>query len=148
MKKESDIDALVKIIRLIANLFTVNEIGQDIYVNRGIHFKDLIRKLKELLEKKCNLVQHADLIVCNLSCMANALFYDREVLMSNMDYKTTKSQLVPLLGNFIVQVDNEEVCCEGLRVLSNLSRMKEYIRMIIESKLHEATLILLESSSK
>jgi ABC-type transporter Mla maintaining outer membrane lipid asymmetry ATPase subunit MlaF len=83
MKKESDIDALVKIIRLIANLFTVNEIGQDIYVNRGIHFKDLIRKLKELLEKKCNLVQHADLIVCNLSCMANALFYDREVLMSN-----------------------------------------------------------------
>lgn len=67
----------MKIIRLLANLFTVNEIGQDIYLNRGNHFKDLIKKLKELLEKKCSIVQHADLIVCSLSCMANALFYDR-----------------------------------------------------------------------
>ena len=124
MKKESDVEALVKIIRLLANLFTVNERGQDIYLNRGVHFKDLMKKLKDLLEKKCSIAQHADLIVCSLSCMANALFYDREVLMSNLDYRTTKSQLVPLLGNFIVQVENEEICCEGLRVLSNLSRTK------------------------
>lgn len=148
MKKESDVDALVKIIRLLANLFTVNEIGQDIYVNRAAHFKDLVRKLKELLEKKCSLAQHADLIVCSLSCMANALYYDREVLLSNLEYKTTKAQLVPLLGNFVVQAENEEICCEGLRVLSNLSRMKEFVKVVVEAKLHEATLILLESSSK
>lgn len=49
MKKESDVEALVKIIRLLANLFTVNEIGQDIYLNRGIHFKDMMKKLKDLL---------------------------------------------------------------------------------------------------
>lgn len=63
--------------------------------------------------------------------MANALYYDREVLMSNLEYKTTKMQLVPLLGNFIVQMENEEICCEGLRVLSNLSRTKEFIRVIV-----------------
>lgn len=77
MKKESDVDALVKIIRLLANLFTVNEIGQDIYMNKGLHFKGMIKRLKDLLEKKCSIVQHADLIICSLSCMANALYYDR-----------------------------------------------------------------------
>lgn len=49
MKKESDVEALVKIIRLIANILTVNEIGMDIYINKGIQFKDLIKKLKILL---------------------------------------------------------------------------------------------------
>ena len=49
MKKQSDIEALVKIIRLIANLFTVNEIGMDIYLNKGIQFRDFIKKLKILL---------------------------------------------------------------------------------------------------
>ena len=29
-----------------------------------------------------------------------------------------------MLSNFVVQAENEEVCCEGLRVLSNLSRSK------------------------
>ena len=55
MKKESDVEALVKIIRLIANIFTVNEIGMDIYINKGIQFRDLIKKLKILLEKKANI---------------------------------------------------------------------------------------------
>ena len=31
MKKQSDIQALMKIIRLIANLFTLPEIGNEIY---------------------------------------------------------------------------------------------------------------------
>ena len=52
MKKESDVEALVKIIRLLANLFTITEIGTDIYVNRGIQFRDMVKKLKILLERK------------------------------------------------------------------------------------------------
>lgn len=53
MKKENDIEALVKIIRLIANLLTVSEIGNDIYTNnQGVLFRDLVKKLKILLEKK------------------------------------------------------------------------------------------------
>lgn len=31
MKTETDVEALMKIVRLIANLFTVSEIGQHIY---------------------------------------------------------------------------------------------------------------------
>ena len=33
IKKESDVDCAIRIVRLIANLFTVTAIGQDIYVN-------------------------------------------------------------------------------------------------------------------
>ena len=49
MKKESDVEAIIKIIRLIANIFTVSESGQDIYVNDSKSFKELVIKLKNLL---------------------------------------------------------------------------------------------------
>ena len=58
MKKESDIDAIIKIIRLIANLFTVASIGTDIYTNDSKSYRELILKLKSLLEKK-NMEQHS-----------------------------------------------------------------------------------------
>ena len=49
IKKESDIDCAIRIIRLIANLFTVSAIGQDIYLNDGNAYRELIKKLKTLL---------------------------------------------------------------------------------------------------
>lgn len=49
MKKESDIEALIKIIRLIANIFTVSNIGQDIYMNDSKSYRDLVFKLSSLL---------------------------------------------------------------------------------------------------
>ena len=48
----SDSEALMKIIRLIANLLTVEEIGNDIVIKKGIYYKDLVKKLKMLLTKK------------------------------------------------------------------------------------------------
>jgi hypothetical protein len=48
----------MKIIRLIANLFTVPEIGQHVYQNYAQHYRDLIKTLKILLEKKSNLEKH------------------------------------------------------------------------------------------
>lgn len=39
IKKESDIDCAIRIIRLIANIFTVPAIGQDIYVNNSVCFR-------------------------------------------------------------------------------------------------------------
>ena len=52
MKKQSDIEALMKIVRLIANLFTVPEIGQKIYRDYSDNYRQLIKNLKMLLEKK------------------------------------------------------------------------------------------------
>lgn len=49
MKKESDVEALMKIIRLIANIFTVSEIGQSVYRDYSANYRDLIKTLKMLL---------------------------------------------------------------------------------------------------
>ena len=45
----------MKIIRLIANIFTVPEIGQHIYRERPNDYRQLIKQLKALLEKKANI---------------------------------------------------------------------------------------------
>lgn len=39
----------------MANLFTVPAIGQDIYMSDAASYRELIRKLKSILEKKSNL---------------------------------------------------------------------------------------------
>lgn len=48
----------MKIIRLMANLFTVPEIGQHIYRDYCHNYRDLIKTLKILLERKSNLEKH------------------------------------------------------------------------------------------
>lgn len=44
-----DIDALIRIIRLIANLLTVEQIGLDIMKNYSVEYRQLILKLLKLL---------------------------------------------------------------------------------------------------
>lgn len=68
--------------------------------------------------------------------------------MSNQEHRLIKTQLVAVLVDFVVQIDNEEICCESLRVVANLTRIKEFCSVVIEAKIHEAMLILLESTSK
>lgn len=45
-------DAMIKIIRLIANLMTVEEIGLDLIKNKNSFYKDIIKKLKLILQNK------------------------------------------------------------------------------------------------
>lgn len=68
--------------------------------------------------------------------------------MSTPEYRTVKLQLVNVLVDFVTQIDNEEICCESLRVVANLIRMKEYVKAVIEAKIHDAVFILLESINK
>ena len=49
IKKESDIDCAIRIIRLMANLLTVPSIGEDIYMNHSNCYRELLKKLKKLL---------------------------------------------------------------------------------------------------
>ena len=83
-----------------------------------------------------------------MSCLTNVLFYDKEVLLSSLEHKNVKTQIINIIVNFIVQIDNEEICCESLRVISNITRMKEYVKCVMEAKIHEAIMILLDSTSK
>lgn len=49
IKKQSDIDCAIRIVRLITNLFTVAPIGQDIYINQSQTYRELVKKLKSIL---------------------------------------------------------------------------------------------------
>ena len=68
--------------------------------------------------------------------------------MSNQEHRNIKIQLVAVLVDFVVQIDHEEICCESLRVVANLTRIKEFCSVVVEAKIHEALMILLESTSK
>jgi uncharacterized membrane protein YgaE (UPF0421/DUF939 family) len=55
MRKESDVEALMKMIRLIANLFTVPEIGNHLYREKPEQYRQLVKQLAKVLEKRGNL---------------------------------------------------------------------------------------------
>lgn len=89
------------------------------------------------------------MINCVLSCLANVSYYEKQAtLTSDFEHKNLKSELVLIISNFIMQSDSEDICCEALRVLSNLSRSKDLIKLIIKYKLLDAVILLLDSNSK
>jgi hypothetical protein len=51
-QKESDKEVLIKIIRLIANIITVDKIGSDLYMNRRHNFIEIAKKLIAVLRDK------------------------------------------------------------------------------------------------
>ena len=55
LRKESDVEALMKMIRLIANLFTVPEIGNHLYREKPEQYRQLVKQLAKVLEKRGNL---------------------------------------------------------------------------------------------
>ncbi|KAL4489170.1 hypothetical protein ABPG73_005657 [Tetrahymena malaccensis] len=150
MQKESDSEALIKLLRLIANLMTVQEIGTHLITKKGVYYHDLIKKCKLILQKYKDINEkNSEIINCVLSCLANVTFYDKQAALTNdFEQKNIKSELVIQIGSYIMQNDSEDICCEALRVLSNLSRSKDLIKQIIKFKLLDAVILLLDSNSK
>jgi len=77
----------MKLIRLIANLLTVNDIGVDI-ITKGLYYKDILKKFKQLLNAKnisyinrlfkiIYFRTNGELLSCVLSCLANITYYDK-----------------------------------------------------------------------
>ena len=60
----------MKIVRLIANLFTVPEIGQKIYRDHSDNYRQLIKNLKMLLEKKSDV--HKNNVFVGLSILGTS----------------------------------------------------------------------------
>ncbi|KAM3134604.1 hypothetical protein pb186bvf_013246 [Paramecium bursaria] len=148
LKQEKNIDALIRIIRLIANLLTVEQIGLDLMQNNLPIYKTLISKLLKLLQKFSQIQQNAELISCTLCCLCNATFYEKQSLLNDFEFKNSKLELIPQLGHFIIQNEDQEICCDGLRVLSNLSRQKDLIKQIIKTRVAEGVIVLLDSNSQ
>lgn len=80
--------------------------------------------------------------------MSNLTFYEKRIIIGDFEFKNVKLELINLLGHFIIQNEDQEICCDGLRLLSNLSRQKELIKHIIKSRVVEGAIVLLDSNSR
>ena len=76
MKAESDMEALIKLIRLIGNLLTVENIGYDVITNKQNIYRELIKRLVVLLTNK-EIAKESELIFCCLSCLANGTYFEK-----------------------------------------------------------------------
>jgi len=76
MKAESDLEALIKLIRLIGNLLTVENIGYDVITNKQNIYRELIKRLVVLLTNK-EIAKESELIFCCLSCLANGTYFEK-----------------------------------------------------------------------
>ncbi|CAD8090520.1 unnamed protein product [Paramecium primaurelia] len=148
LQSEKDIDALIRIIRLIANILTIEQIGLDILKNYSNEYRILISKLLKLLQKNTIITKQQEIISCTLSCLSNLTFYEKQTFLNDFEYKNIKYELITTLGHFIIQNEDQEICCDGLRVLSNLSRQKDLIKQIMKSRISEGVIVLLDSNSR
>lgn len=74
-----------------------------------------------------------ELITCCLSCLSNSIYYEKQksgisTQTADFEFKNAKLELIAHISGYIMQPNYEEMCCEALRVLSNLSRQKELIK--------------------
>ena len=76
MKAEYDLEALIKLIRLIGNLLTVENIGYDVITNKQNIYRELIKRLVVLLTNK-EIAKESELIFCCLSCLANGTYFEK-----------------------------------------------------------------------
>ena len=69
----TDMDALIKIIRLIANLFTLEQIGVDYITKHRKGYKAILNKLNDLIAKK-DAKNHSVLIRSFVNPLITAIF--------------------------------------------------------------------------
>jgi len=87
-------------------------------------------------------------MISSLSFIANIMFFENQTLkQEDFSLTTLKTEILFTLNRFIIQ-NNEEVCCEALRVLSNLSRDKNLARQTTKTKIVEAVIALLAHTNK
>ena len=122
LEKEDNLDAFLKIMRMLANFMTIPQIGQDFFSKKEIYFKDVLKKVKFILENKKD--QH-ELVLCALSLLSNLCYFEKTVQISNnndLELRTLKTSVLESITDFVIQTKNGEIQIEALRVLANLSR--------------------------
>lgn len=67
-------------------MLTVEEIGVDLLANKKPIYRDLVKKVRNLIHDK-NIEQHQELIFCGLSLLANITFYDKSAITTDFEFK-------------------------------------------------------------
>ena len=132
IEKEGDMEALMMMMRMMANLLTIEQIGLDFTQKKEIYYKDILKKTKFILEN-VKIATHSELIISSLCLLSNLSFYEKNnqlLQMNNLELKKLKNDIIGCMLDFMVQADNSEVQIESLRILANFSRSKELVKCI------------------
>lgn len=134
----SHFDALLKSVRLIANVVLDNETGLEMTQGNAA-----VMALDQVLHMY---TEYEEMTLISVSCLANLLFYDqpqRPVIADPALRQTLVLHLIPPL----LQTINTETTREALRALSNLTRHTEAAHQVGQSHLVEPLLLLLDHNS-
>lgn len=145
---QNDKNVLNKVIRLLANIFTVEEPSLHFIKERFPAYKQLLKKLRFFMTEN-EVVNNSELLVCVLSCISNILYYDKPNLTQNdFEIANLKQDMTSAVAFIILQPKDDEILIEGLRVISNLSRTKNGIKNLLKIKFEEAISVLLNHRSR
>lgn len=135
LAKEELEGALIRILRLIGNLAISREVGPQLCASR-----EIANSLFDILGRK-GVAESEELVLNAVSCVTNLSFYEvvaNEILTRHHEVTT------PLA--LLVLHDHPEVVHESVQAFGNFSRKHETRAWMIEKRLDEALVILLDHS--
>lgn len=129
-------DVLVKLIRLLANLAIHPTVGTALAANPLC-----VQLLLQVLETRC--VQESEELVINAAATINNLsFYQGESSVVRSQHRHISQLLLKLLLG-----SSMEGVLEATRVFGNLSQIKDVRRFIMQHKVHQFVVTLLDSKN-
>jgi hypothetical protein len=90
------------------------------------------------------------MIQCAISALTNMMYYDKPIATTAplaTELKLLKTDILGTITDYVVQIQNEEICCDALRLVSNIARHKDFCKQIDILKIVDAVSILLDHDS-
>ncbi|XP_072218848.1 armadillo repeat-containing protein 2 isoform X2 [Leuresthes tenuis] len=133
--RETD-DVLVKLVRVLANMCIHPAVGSSLATNSAC-----IQLLMETLELRC--VQESEELLVNVAATINNLsFYQEE----NSEIRHNQLPIAKLMLKLVLS-SSMDAMLEATRVYGNLSQYKEVRDFIMQNKVHQFVVTLLDSKS-
>ncbi|KAM4522462.1 armadillo repeat-containing protein 2 isoform 2-T2 [Odontesthes bonariensis] len=133
--RETD-DVLVKLVRVLANMCIHPAVGLSLATNSAC-----IQLLMETLEVRC--VQESEELLVNVAATINNLsFYQEE----NSEIRHNQLPIAKLMLKLVLS-SSMDAMLEATRVYGNLSQYKDVRDFIMQNKVHQFVVTLLDSKS-
>jgi len=133
-------EILVKLVRLLANI-SISPSAGEILVSSSAAVDPLL----DILGAK-RISDSEELVLNVVSAVTNLLFYDRQSNLLSQDYN--KQLLCRLFRPLLLESYNDEALQETARALGNLSRYQDARRWMVELRLDEVLVILLNHDER
>lgn len=137
--KEAE-EVLVKVVRLLANVSISDSIGRDCCAAAAI-----VSPLLDLLGSK-TIAEAEELVLNVVAAITNLCFYD---LPENLLFSAENKQLLcRLFRPLLLENYNPEALVEAARALGNITRHEDARHILLQLRVDEVLVILLEHSNR